>query len=39
MTRREFLGIVCVRYKYFKILPVTGVSVYITQTSLLSSLK
>lgn len=38
MVCGEFLGIVCMWYKYFKIAPVTGVSVYITQSSLLSGL-
>ena len=39
MDGRELLGVVCVPCKYFKIVPVTGVSVYITQSSLLSGLE
>lgn len=39
MNGRELLGVVCVPCKYFKIAPVTGISVYITQSSLLSGLE
>ena len=39
MDGRELLGVVCVQCKYFKIVLVTGVSVCITQSSLLSGLE